>query len=158
MAKYFTREGDDYKEVTDPLHTQSEVDDIVTKRLDRERSKYSDYDDLKKKAGTVDTLTKEHEEKLKKAGDEKADLEGKLKKANLETDKVKIVGEFKLSDDLAEFVTGDTQDEMRKKAEKLSKGVKPEKVEIDKNPKPEDAKNAGSKAIAGKLFGKSDED
>lgn len=158
MTKYFTKEGDDYTEVTDTLHTQSDVDEVVKTRLERERGKFADYEDLKTKAGTVDTIKTEYEGKLNAASTAKTELEKQLSGAKLETDKVKIVNEFKLSDDLSEFVTGDTADEMRKRAEKLAKGIKPTGVEVDKKPKPTDGKNADSKALAGKLFGKKSDD
>lgn len=159
MTKYFTKEGDDFKEVTDPLHTQSDVDEVVKTRLERERGKFADYDTLKEKAGKVDSLNEEWQTKQKGWETEKSDLEKQLGGAKLETEKVKIVNQFKLSDDLAEFVTGDTVDDMRAKAEKLAKGVKPTGVNIDKKPKPDaDGKPADSKALAGKLFGKNKSD
>lgn len=151
MAEYFKKDGDDYVKVDDTLHTQADVDKVVESRLERERKKFADYDDLKEKAGKVDTVTKEFEGKLKESGDKVTDLEGQLKKANLETDKVKIIHEFKLSDDLAEFVSGDTADDMRAKAEKLAKGVGSGKVVIKKDGKP-DSQDSDSKKIAKNLF------
>lgn len=152
MAKYFTKDGDEYKEVDENLLTQADVDGVVEKRLERERSKFADYDTLKEKAGKVDTITKEFEGKLKSKDEEKSEIEKQLGKAKLETDKVKLVHEFKLSDELSEFVTGDTADEMRERAEKLSKGVKGGSIKIDKDKKPDD-KSSDSKVLAGKLFG-----
>lgn len=157
MTKYFTKEGDDYNEVTEPLHDQVYIDGVIDNRLERERKKFADYEDLKAKAGKVDSLNAEWEGKLKAVNDEKTDLSKQLGAAKLETDKVRIVSEFKLSDELAEFVSGDTADEMRKRAEKLAKGVTGGKVNIDKTRKPDDAK-ADSKALAGKLFGKKSDD
>lgn len=152
MAKLYQKEGDDYKEVDAFL--QPEVDEIVTKRLDRERSKFADYDSLKEKAAKVDTVENEWKTKLEEANTKATDLEKQVGAAKLETDKVKIVHEFKLPEDLAEFVTGETADEMRTKAEKLAKGVKPGNVDLDKKPKPSDEKANDSKQMAGKLFGK----
>ena len=154
MTKYFTQDGDNYTEVSDPLHTQADVDQIVTNRLDRERSKFSDYDALKEKAAKVDTLNTEWETKFKDATGKVESLTKDLGDAKLETDKVKIVSEFKLSDDLAEFVTGDTPDEMRKRAEKLAKSTKGGGVNLDKKPKPVDESKANTKELTGKLFGK----
>lgn len=152
MAKYFTKEGDEYKSVDENLLTQADVDGVVEKRLERERSKFADYDSLKEQAGKVDTITKDFEGKLKEKDTLVSTLQGDLGKAKLETDKVKITHEFKLTDELAEFVTGDTVDEMRTRAEKLSKGVKGGTLNIDKDKKPND--NAtDSKKIAGGLFG-----
>ena len=157
MAKYFTKDGDEYKEVDENLLTQADVDKVVESRLERERKKFADYDSLKETAGKVETIKSEYETKLGEKDTAIGDLQSKLKSANLETDKVKIVHEFKLSDDLAEFVTGDTADDMRKRAEKLAKGVTGGTVNIDKNGKPED-KATDSKAIAGKLFGNKSDD
>ena len=157
MAKYFTKDGDEYKEVDENLLTQADVDKVVESRLERERKKFADYDSLKETAGKVETIKSEYETKLGEKDTAIGDLQSKLKSANLETDKVKIVHEFKLSDDLAEFVTGDTADDMRKRAEKLAKGVTGGSVNMDKSQKPEE-KATDSKAIAGKLFGGKSDD
>ena len=158
MAEYFTKDGDEFKKVDETLFSQNEIDTtIMPKRLERERAKFSDYETLKEKAGKVDTITSEYEEKLKSAGTAKTELEKSLAKANLNTEKVKIVHEFKLSDDLAEFVDGETADDMRKKAEKLSKGVTGTKVVIDKKLKPGE-KTSDSKKLAGSLFGNKSDD
>ena len=152
MAEYFKKDGDNYVAVEDKLHTQDDVDKVVESRLERERKKFADYDTLKETAGKVESIKSEYEDKPKAAGTEKSELETKLKAATLETDKVKIIHEFKLSDDLAEFVTGDDADAMRAKAEKLSKGVGGGKVVIDKKPKPGE-KGSDSTKIAKGLFG-----
>lgn len=158
MTKYFTKDGDEYKEVSDTLWTQDEIDaTIIPKRLERERKKFADYDDLKEKAGKVDTVKQEYENKLKAEAEAKTELEKQLGKAQLETEKVKVIHEFKLSDELAEFVTGDDADELRQRAEKLSKGVSGGTIVIDKDKKPTDDKN-DSKALAGKLFGSKSDD
>jgi hypothetical protein len=152
MAEYFYKDGDEYKKVEDNLLTQADVDGVVESRLERERKKFADYDTLKEKAGKVDTVAKEFEDKLKAAGTEKSELEKQLGAAKLETEKVKVIHEFKLSDDLAEFVSGDTVDDLRAKAEKLSKGVGGSKVVIKKDSKP-GGSDTDSKKIAKSLFG-----
>lgn len=161
MTKLFTKDGDEYKEVENL--TQEQIDDLVgstdwlTKRLERERNKFSDYDDLKAKADSVETVKSEFEKKLEEANKKATDLETEVSKTKLEVNRVKIVSEFKLPDDLAEFVTGDTEDELRTRAEKLAKGVKPSGINIDKTDKP-DKKTTGSAEIASKLFGKKSDD
>lgn len=155
MAEYFTKEGDEFKKVDS--FSEEQIDEIagdvpwLTKRLERardsERSKFADYNDLKTKATDL-------ESKLTAATTEKDDLVKQLTGAKLETSKVKIINEFGLKDDMSEFVTGDNEDEMRKRAEKLANGVKPSNLKIDKKPKPEDAKNSDNKRIAGELFGR----
>lgn len=155
MTKYYTKDGEEFKEVE--YFNESQIEEIagdatwLTKRLDRarenERSKFADYDDLKTKVTDFET-------QLTAASTEKDELTKKLGAAQLETDKVKIVHEFGLKDDMAEFVTGGSADEMRKRAEKLANGIKPESLHIDKKPKPEDDKKSDNKRIAGELFGR----
>lgn len=157
MAEYFYKDGDEYKKVEDTLLAQADVDKVVETRLERQKKQYADYDDLKEKAGKVDSISKDWETKLKAAGDEKSELEKKLGAAQLETEKVKVIHEFKLSDELSEFVTGDTADEMRTRAEKLSKGLPGGKVVIKKDAKPGD-KTTDSKKIAKSLFGGKSDD
>ena len=41
MAKYFTKDGDEYKEVDENLLTQADVDKVVESRLERERKKFA---------------------------------------------------------------------------------------------------------------------
>lgn len=154
MAEYFKKDGDNYVPVEDKLLAQDEVDSVVKTRLERQKTKdFGDYDELKEKAGSVDKLKSEYEEKLKGAGTEKSELEGKLKTATLETVKVKAIHEFKLSDELSEFINGDDEDTIRSQAEKLSKGVGGSSVKIDKTPKPGEKKTSDTKQVAKSLFG-----
>jgi hypothetical protein len=75
-----------------------------------------------------------------------------LKVSKLETEKVKIVSEFKLSDDLAEFITGDTAEQMRERAEKLAHNTTQSTVDVQKIEKPE-PKKSDMAELADKLFG-----
>jgi len=158
MAEYFTKDGDDYVPVEGELHTQEHVDQIVKQRAERlAKQNYGDYDDLKAKAAKVDTISQEFEDKLKSKDDELAKITGDLTTAKLETDKVKLMQEFGLSDDLGEFVTGTTVDEMRSRAEKLSKGAKGGKVTVTKTGKP-DEKTSDTQKIAKGLFKRQSDD
>lgn len=152
MAEYFTKDGDEYKPVDDNLLTQADVDKVVETRLERQKKQFADYDDLKEKAGKVDTISKEFEDKLKGKDTEIETVKGELGTAKLETVKVKAVHEFKLSDELSEFINGTDEKTIREQAEKLSKGVKGSSVKINKTPKPED-KTSDTKKIAKGLFG-----
>lgn len=136
MAEYFKKDGENYVEADEKLHTQEDVDKIVESRLERERKKFADYDDLKEKAGKVDTIASEWEGKLKAAGDEKSAIEKERDAAKLDVVKIKAMHEFKLSDDLSEFINGTDEKTIREQAEKLSKGVGGSSVKIDKTPKP----------------------
>jgi hypothetical protein len=153
MAEYFKKDGDNYVEVTEKLLPQEEVDKVVETRLDRVKKQYADYDDLKEKAGKVDTITSEWESKLKAAGDEKSAIEKERDAAKLDVVKVKTMHEFKLPDDLSEFINGTDEKTIRDQAEKLSKNVPGSTVKIDKNKKPEDDKKSDASTAAKSLFG-----
>ncbi len=161
MTDYFTKDSDGkFVEVSEKVLPQSEVDGIIEKRLERERSKFKDYDDLLEKAGKVDTITQDYENKLKEKDTKIGELSTEVTSAKLGTVKIKIANEFKLSDEAQEFLTGDSEDKLREQAEKLSKVGGGKKVVITKKGKP--AENGGkpgdSKSIARNLFGRSSSD
>lgn len=153
MAEYFKKDGDNYVEVTEKLLPQEEVDKVVETRLDRVKKQYADYDDLKEKAGKVDTIASEWESKLTAAGEEKSAVEKERDAAKLDVVKVKMMHEFKLPDDLSEFINGTDEKTIRDQAEKLSKNVPGSSVKIDKTKKPEDGKKSDASTAAKSLFG-----
>lgn len=157
MAKYFTKDGDNFVPVDDNLLTQPDVDNIVEKRLERERAKFADYDSLKETAGKVESIKSDYEKKLADEAKAKTDLEKQLGSTKLEVVKVKAIHEFKLSDDAAEFITGETEDEIRTRAEKLSK-ISPNggTVKLDKSGKPEETTSNSAKLARGIFGTKSD--
>lgn len=158
MAEYFKKDGDNYVEVTDKLLPQEEVDKVVETRLERQKKQYADYDDLKEKAGKVDSIASEYEEKLKEKDTKLSEAEKLVGSAKLETVKVKAIHQFKLSDELSEFLNGDDEKTILSQAEKLSKGVGGSQVVIDKNKKPEDKKNSDLKSVTQGIFGKKSDD
>lgn len=101
-----------------PITTQEELNRVISDRINRVKNQYSDYDDLKTKAGLYDSEKSVWES-------EKGELQAKLN--NYENDSVKkeLVREFGLTDGMEEFLTGSDKEAWRKQAEKLSKFVKP---------------------------------
>jgi DNA repair exonuclease SbcCD ATPase subunit len=61
-----------------PPSSQDELDRIVSKRLERERSKFADYDDLKAKATQFDQLSEQNKTELQKLQDELAERDARL--------------------------------------------------------------------------------
>lgn len=132
--------------------SQEDINQAVKERVDRVNRKYADYDDLKKQIETFSAKQAEDEERINGLLSDKANLEDELKASKLETDKVRIVSEFKLNKDLAEFVTGNTVEEMRERAEKLAHNVKENSVDVVKVKKPEPKQTADA-TVAESLFG-----
>lgn len=133
--------------------SQEDINDAVKARVDRINRKYSDYDELKSQIDAKDKLLRENEDKINGLLTDKANLEDEVKVAKLETEKTKIISEFKLKDDMAEFITGDTVEEMRGRAEKLAHNMQiTPGVDIKKEDKPE-PKSSDLAKLADNLFG-----
>ncbi len=149
MTQFYIKDGEEYK-VAEGF-TQDEVNEVVGKRLERERAKYSDYEALKSQTDDFAVKTKEFEDTIAQITAEKDDLAKQLKQANLNTEKTKLLREFNISDDLAEFVTGNDVEEMRTRAEKLSKSTA-KAITVEKVQKPE-PKHSDFDNIAKTLLG-----
>lgn len=100
--------------------TQDEVNAIVGKRLAEEKSKFSDYEDLKAKAAKYDEAEEASKSELQKALDRANNLESELnglKKA----EEVRLMRE-KVAKDTgipANLITGATEDECKAQAEAI---------------------------------------
>lgn len=149
MTQYY-KKNDDGEFVECDL-SQEDINQAVKERVDRVNRKYADYDELKATIDKLNAEKRENEDKMNALLTDKANLEDEVKAAKLETDKVKIMSEFKLSDDMAEFVTGDTVEEMRGRAEKLVHNIKTPTIDATKEAKPE-AKKSDMQALADNLF------
>ena len=159
MTQYYTKNNDgEYNEVEGELLTEEQVGGIVKSRAERiAKQEYADYETFKTKASEVDSLRADFETKLAEANDKVASLTSKLNDSETEIDKVKLMSEFKLSEDMGEFIIGDTAEERRRRAEKLANGVGSGKVKITKHEKDTGEKTDSAK-LAGNLFGKRSDD
>lgn len=90
--------------------TQADVDKIVRERVQRERAKFADYDDLKAKAGESKTL----EERL-------ADVEKRAIAAETRALRSGIAAEFGIgAEDRDLFLTGGDEETLRAQAQRLA--------------------------------------
>lgn len=149
MTQYY-KKNDDGEFVECDL-AQEDINQAVKERVDRVNRKYADYDSLKETIEKMNAKQREDEDRINGLLTDKANLEDEVKAAKLETDKVKIMSEFKLNEDMAEFVTGETVEEMRGRAEKLVHNIKTPTLETTKEAKPE-AKKSDMQELADKLF------
>ncbi|MBQ2349066.1 MAG: DUF4355 domain-containing protein [Clostridia bacterium] len=152
------------------IDTQEKFDAAIAERLRREREtvskKYADYDDLKKKTAeyeaTLGTMTKEAEENAKKYSeyDKKlADLQAKVKGYETGSVKTRIAHETGIPFELAERLSGDTEEEIRKDAETLSKfigGVKKSAPLRNSDSGNDDSKTSALRAFTASLVNNND--
>lgn len=150
MTQYYKKNEDG--EFVEADLSQEDINQGVRERIDRINRKYADYDDLKKQIEDYSAKQRETEDKINDLLTDKANLEDKVKAAELATERVRIVNEFKLADDLAEFVTGETPEEMRERAEKLAHSTVAQTIDINKEDKPE-SKRSELADLADNLFG-----
>ena len=159
-TRFFIKNGDDYEPVENL--TEEQIADFcgdagwLKGRLEREREKvtkqYADYDDLKAAAEKAEADKTDYDSKIDELQKKLDEANAATQKAALETDRVKIIHEFGLNDEMAEFVTGDTVDEMRGRAEKLAHNITA-KVNVNKSEKPEQTDDNAAKKMAKDLFG-----
>lgn len=152
------------------IDTQEKFDAAIAERLRREREtvskKYADYDDLKKKTAeyeaTLGTMTKEAKENAKKYSeyDKKlADLQAKVKGYETGSVKTRIAHETGIPFELAERLSGDTEEEIRKDAETLSKfigGVKKSAPLRNSDSGNDDSKTSALRAFTASLVNNND--
>ena len=150
MTQYYKK--NDNGEFVEADLSQEDINQAVKERVDRINRKYSDYDELKKQIEDNSAKQQEFETQIDSLLTDKANLEDELKASKLEVEKVRIINEFKIGDDLAEFVTGDSVDEMRGRAEKLAHNTIAKTAEISKEEKPA-AKKSELAELADNLFG-----
>ena len=116
------------------ITTQEQLDALIGDRIKREREttakKYGDYEDLKQKVTDyekqIGDLSKTIEESGKKyAGYDKtlAELTAKVKGYETSSVKMRIAHETGIPYELASRLAGETEDDIRKDAETLSKLV-----------------------------------
>lgn len=110
-----TAEGADTAETSggdqaEPKFTQADIDKAVKERIARERAKFADYDDLKKRAEGAKTV----EQKL-------ADLEKKTADAEARALRSDIAARFQISaEDRDLFLTGTDEDTLTAQATRLT--------------------------------------
>lgn len=118
-----------------PINSQDELDAIIKNRIERERKttaeKYADYEELKNSAATYESriaeLTRTLEEANTTIAEHNTVVEELNKKiAGYETKAVKqkLAREVGLSYELADRITGETEEAMKADAEMLAKAFK----------------------------------
>jgi len=102
--------GGGEKPTGDQTFTQSDVDRIVKERVQRERAKFADYDDLKAKA-----------EGAKTAEEQIADLQREIAATKHEALKRRVQAKHGISDEDAElFLTGSDEESLMAQAKRLA--------------------------------------
>jgi hypothetical protein len=104
--------------------TQAEVDKIVADRVARERKKFADYDDLKKKAAKLQQIEDGQKTEAQKLNDQLAAQSVELQELRVEKIRRAAASAAGLDPELAEFITAADEGEATEQARKLAERLK----------------------------------
>src|SRR5690606_5086856 len=103
--------------------TQDELNAIIAKRLERERAKFSDYDDLKVKASKVDEVEAARQADIQALSERAAEAEKAVEAAKVEALLLRLAAESGVSVEYAAILlTGSAQATLRNQAEGVTGG------------------------------------
>lgn len=104
-----------------PINSQRELDAVLKDRLERERSKFKDYNDLKAKADMLDQIEQANLSELDKANGRANSAESERNKAVAEALRLRIAVTHGISlDDADLFLTGTDEETLTAQAKRLS--------------------------------------
>src|SRR5690606_15042539 len=99
-----------------PITSQAVLDHIIQDRLAREKAKYSDYEDLKKKAEAYDAAETEKLSEIQKAEKRAQDAEAEAEKLRVEKLRLEVAG---IKGVPVALLSGSTKEEMEAAADTL---------------------------------------
>lgn len=104
-----------------PPASQEEFNRIISARVEREREKFADYDELKQKAAELDRLNESRKTDEQKTDERITGLEEKLAAAQSEATRARIQAKYSISDSDAElFLTATDTDKLEAQAKALA--------------------------------------
>lgn len=113
-----TPAADEFKAIT----TQDELNAVIKDRIDRERSKFSDYKDVKAKATRLDELEAANQTEAERTAKRITDLETELNNTRRDSLRLKIASAHGITDadDIDLFLTGSDEETLTKQATRLA--------------------------------------
>lgn len=96
--------------------SQEELDRIIQKRIERVKSSYQDYDDLREKAARLDELEESKKSELEKANHRAEQLEQELEQARIQVVRSDVAQAKGVP---ASLLSGSTQEELEASADAL---------------------------------------
>lgn len=104
-----------------PISSQEELNAALKDRLDRERAKFKDYNDLKAKAAKLDEIEQANLSELEKANGRTAAAESERDAAKQAASRIRKAVQYGLSMEIAdEFLTGADEETLDAQAKRLS--------------------------------------
>lgn len=140
-----------------PITSQADLDALISSRLERERSKYADYKDLKAKAARLDEIEAANKSELEKALEQANSAAAERDDARAEALRLRIAIEHSISvEDADLFLTGRDEETLRAQAKRLSDRTADRKKQGNVVPKEGSTPNASpsdERAFVREFFG-----
>jgi hypothetical protein len=147
-----------------PITSQDELNKALAERLQRERAKFADYNDLKAKANRLDELEAASKSEAEKVAERIAALESENKRIQSEALRSRIQAKHGISDDdAALFLTGADEETLTAQAKRLAEREADRKKRGNVAPKEGGAADNGSRPdsdlreFTRSLFGRTDD-
>jgi len=102
-----------------PITSQEELNKALAARLERERAKFADYNDLKTKASKFDELAEAQKSETQKAIERAEAAERALEATQSERLRLSVIAKHGIPEEFQDFVTGASEEELNAKAEKV---------------------------------------
>lgn len=104
-----------------PITSQDDLNRLISDRVARERSKYSDYKDIKAKAAKLDEIEAASKSETERAAERASAAEAERDVARAESLRLRIATKNGISDTDADlFLTGTDEDTLNKQAARLA--------------------------------------
>lgn len=114
-----------------PPASQEDFNRIISERVNRERAKYPDYDDLKNKATQFDQLTASQQTELQREQAARQAAEQTAQAASSELARARAALKYKLADEDLDLLGTGTPEEIDARAKRLSERLAPPPPEFD---------------------------
>lgn len=143
-----------------PITSQEDLEAVLKDRLERERRKFADYDELKAKAKQLDELQDANKSELEKIAEKAAAAEERARALEVENLRWRVAAKHGISDEDAElFLTGTDEETLTKQAQRLAERVSDRKKNgnvVSKEGTAAQAKEDPLREFARELFQKAD--
>lgn len=108
---------------TGKTFTQEQVNDLLARQKGDVQRRFSDYDELKAKAGKLDEIETANQSDLEKVTSERDTLKGELTPLQTENLRLRVALDKKLPPELIDRLKGSNKEEMESDADELLKLV-----------------------------------